>query len=150
MQRLALLAAFTVLTVTLSGCAGTTATSNDLGQGPGSDVVAAGEALPDAATLSGLVLDDSQLPVPAAIVGILELQLQAATDASGAFRFTNLAPGAYTLSAAALGFTSASKRVTLEPNADVTQLFTLTAIPIDVPYHEINGPYDGFFTCKLG
>ena len=150
MQRLAVPAFLLTLALVLSGCAGTSATTNTDPQQPGSDVVAQGEQLPDAASLSGLVLDESQLPIPNAIVGILELALQASTDAGGAFRFTNLAPGSYVVSAAALGFNSASKRLTLEPNAELNQVFTLTIIPIDVPYHEINGPYDGYFTCKLG
>jgi hypothetical protein len=146
------LVALLALALVLSGCAassGASPASNSRGGGS-SEVVAAGESIPDAAAISGLVLDDSQLPVAGAIVGILQLSLQAQTDANGAYRFTNIAPGAYTLVAAALGFDSASKRIILEPNAEVSQVFTLVAIRIEVPYHEINGPYDGFFTCKLG
>lgn len=150
MQRLAVSALLLTATLVVSGCAGTTATTSGDPNLPGSDIVAEGERIPDAATLTGLVLDESQLPIPMAIVGILELGLQAATDEGGAYRFTNLAPGAYVVSAAALGYNSASKRITLEANAEFNQVFTLTIIPIDVPYHEINGPYDGFFTCKLG
>jgi hypothetical protein len=150
MQSAPVLAFLAGIALLLSGCAGTTATNSDVPAQPSSDVVAAGDALPDAATLQGLVLDDAQLPIPNAIVGVLELSLQAATDAAGAFRFTNLPPGAYTLSAAALGYTSTSKRVTLEANGELTQVLMLVAIPIDVAYHETNGPFDGFFSCKLG
>lgn len=138
------------LAVVLSGCAGTTSSTNSDPIRPDSDVVAAGDQLPDAATLSGLVLDDSQLPIPLAIVGILELNLQASTDEAGAYRFTNLAPAAYTVSVAALGYETVSKRVTLTANDEASQVFILAPLPVDVPYHEVNGPFDGFFSCKLG
>lgn len=134
----------------LSGCVESGAQQAPGAEGPGSDIAGPGELRDDAAGLVAIVLDEAELPLEGAVVGFLELGLQAATDASGSARFTNLAPGTYTVSAAALGYQSGARRVALEAGAEASAVFQLVAIPIDVPYHEINGPFDGFFTCKMG
>src|SRR5215510_12468134 len=70
--------------------------------------------------IQGTVEDPSGAAVPQAKVSLLNLATQATaattTDATGAFRFLSLAPGAYKITAEAAGFAKAEASVSLETN----------------------------------
>lgn len=147
MRRLG--APFVLITLLLAGCA-----ASDGGPPAGSDgtgPVASGEPIPDAATISGLVVDDSQSPVEGALVAIVGLSLQAQTGAGGAFQFANVPPGPHDVSAVKLGYASTAKRVEVAANQHLDGvLLVLLPIVIETVYHDVIGPISGYFECYFG
>jgi hypothetical protein len=135
--------------VALAGCMAAEPQTVTASEEPAS-IVAGAVDLEDAATLRGLVLDEQDLPLRGAQVGIPELSLLATTDEGGAFLFTNLPPGSFVVAAARLGYESASRRVDLVANEETTATFRLVGIVVEVAYSELHGPFFGFFTCKMG
>jgi hypothetical protein len=130
----------------LAGCvSGGGATSTDPG-GP----VATGEPIPDAGTIRGVVVDESQAPIAQAQVALAETTLQAVTDEAGGFEFGNLAPGPYVLQAGRIGYESAAKRVDVEPNGEHSVVLALTTLAVVEPYHDTFGPFSGYFECQIG
>lgn len=146
-----LLALAVLSTLVLAGCAGAGGKS-DLPPGatPSASVSATGEALPDAGSVRVTVVDDSSLPLEGASVAILELALEATTDAAGAALFGNLQPGPYQVAAAKLGYDSGAKRVVVSANEETPVVFSLRAIAIKEPYHDVLGPLQGYFECRHG
>lgn len=138
------------LSLLLSGCSGSSAAQEKSQDEPSATVVASGEPLPDAGSIEGVVVDDSNAPIQGATVAVEELGLQASTDVGGAFAFSNLAPGTYAIHALALGYQSAAKRATVEANEVTNVLFTLTSIAVQEPYVEMLGPFNAFFSCAVG
>lgn len=126
-----------------------------VGQGP--EVSAAGgpggfdEApVPDAATIEGLVVDDSVNPIPGAVAQLAETGQEAVSGADGRFVIRNVAPGAYRVFVAALGYESAARAVTVGASETVPLTFTLSQLASTAAYHEVFGPYAGYFECRLG
>ena len=74
----------------------------------------------------------------------------AVADETGAFAFTNVAPGPYQLAAGALGYDSQAKAVEVLPNGEVTVQFMLTKLEIKEWYPQIIGPLTWFFDCRVG
>ena len=136
-----------LLLITLAGCASTEGTGQGVGTGP----IASGEAIADAATIQGLVVDDAQAPIEGALAAIVSLGFQVETDAGGAFRFTNIPPGAYEVSAIKLGYSSSGKRVEVVANENLEGVFiTLLPIVVEQVYQETFGPFAGYFECHIG
>lgn len=137
------------LSIVFAGCV-----SGEGGAPNSSDVpgpIASGETIPDAATIQGVVVDDSQGPIEGATVAILGLSLQALTDQAGSFQFVNVPPGPHDVSAIKLGFSSASKRVEVAASQQLTGVFlVLQPITVNSVYHESFGPMSGYFECYFG
>src|SRR5262245_24738316 len=55
-------------------------------------------------TLTGHVTDSEHRPIPDAVVAVLELNVQALTDSSGAFAIKDILPGTYTIAVHRTGF----------------------------------------------
>jgi len=72
--------------------------------------------------IGGTVSNSNTLQaIPNAQVNLLELERETATDEQGHFSFSDLAPGSYTLRAAATGFAKADKNIQVPGAAyDVT------------------------------
>jgi hypothetical protein len=141
---------FLLVSITLAGCVSSEgAKPNAQTDGPGP--IASGEAIVDAATIQGLVVDDSQAPIGGATVAILGLSLQAQTDEAGSFQFVNVPPGSHDISAIKLGYTSSSKRIDVSASQQLTGVFlVLNPIVVEVAYHESFGPMAGYFECYIG
>jgi len=73
-------------------------------------------------TLTGHVTDSEQRPIPDAVVAILEQDVKAVTDSSGAFTVTDLLPGTYTISIHRTGFAPETRTETIDTGTvlDVT------------------------------
>lgn len=139
-----------LLIVAFAGCAGSDGGASSKEVVLASSVEASGGSIADAGSIEGTVTDDSLAPLERAIVAILDLDLRASTDATGAFSFTNLAPGTYKLAAVALGYESAGKSMTVVAGEVSTTSFTLSPIPVVEPYVQVLGPWAGFFDCRVG
>jgi hypothetical protein len=88
-----------------------------------SSVPAAAQAL-NAGTVTGVVTDPNNAVVPNATVTIANAVTgytrTANTDADGAFRFSNVPPNNYQLSASALGFTSEQQSLTVRSSVPIS------------------------------
>lgn len=130
-------AATTLLIMTsvlFAGCVGSESTAP-----PPSSVApsaSAAEFSEDTGAIEGLVLTDESLPAEEATVGIIETGELTITALDGRFSFSNLAPGKYSVSVAALGYEATAKVVTVEPGVVTNANFVLVPVPIDEPYHE--------------
>lgn len=143
-MRTPLVAALALLVLS-SGCV--TSQSAETAEGP----IASGEAFEDAATISGIVVDDAQTPLQGAVVAIVALTLQVETDAAGSFKFVNVPPGQHEVNAIKLGFESGGRRIDVEAGQQMTGvIITLSPMVIDSVYHETVGPMAGFFGCMVG
>lgn len=121
-------------------------------QGPGSDAgtpAADGEApdapspaasaTPDdmAGSVTGLVLNEEELPVVGVQVSVVETRATTTSDALGKFTFNHLEPGEYRLVFERVGYEDAAKAATVAAG----QIFEVTVrlVPIQVaiePYHQ--------------
>ncbi len=106
--------------------------------------------LEDAGIIEGTVVDDSLALIPNAQVAVLDQGVQSTTDEAGFFRLTNLAPGDYQIAAAALGFSSAAKAVSVVAGEATAVQFVLAPIAIVEEYAEVLGPLAGYFGCRVG
>lgn len=140
---------FVLLSLVLAGCVSSEGT-NPQSQGDGGPI-ASGEAIADAATIHGLVVDDTQAPIEGALAAIVSLGLKVETDTAGAFHFTNIPPGAYEISVIKLGYSSSGKRVEVAANQNLDGVFiALTPIVVAQVYQETFGPFQGYFECHIG
>jgi len=115
------------LMLALAGCAGGSA--KEIPPPP-----TAGPATFDEATgaIEGLIINEENLPLAGASVGILELpETLTVSDVAGAFTINNIAPGTYTLSAAALGYGSDGKRVDIVTGEITTVTIVLAAVALE-------------------
>ncbi|HLE47727.1 MAG TPA: carboxypeptidase regulatory-like domain-containing protein, partial [Candidatus Thermoplasmatota archaeon] len=141
------LALFAVLlTAAFAGCSGKGGGPTE-SDGPSSTIVAGLEPVEDAGSISGLVIDDSQLPIVGASAAILELSLEATTDEGGRFLIGNLAPATYTVAVGKLGYSQAVKKVVVGPSEAVEKTFILEAVAVEEAGSQIFGPYTGFLVC---
>lgn len=101
----------------------------------------------DAGSIQGAVTDDALQPVANAQLLLQEAEMTAVTDAAGAFTFNGVAPGSYSLFAAALGYESASKRVEVKAGEVAQVSFALAPLPVVEPYRELFH-FRGFFGCS--
>jgi hypothetical protein len=134
----------TLLTMALSGCAG----SNDSSSARGVVVPSAAPAEFDATTggIEGQVVDDQFLPIVGATVGILQLSVTTQTDAAGRFSFSKIEPGAYDLAAGLVGYDSYLTKVTVVAGEVRRVDITLVPLAITEPY-QILQHQRGLFGC---
>jgi hypothetical protein len=138
-----------LLMMALAGCSGSKDGEATGDGGPDSNVVAPGDRRPDAATILGVVLDDSALPIQGAQAGVVEADLVATTGADGRFVFDNLAPGKHTLIVQRLGFDTQAQKVVLEANQELRVTITLLSLAVNEPRYEIKGPHQGLIACSM-
>jgi hypothetical protein len=153
MARAGVATLLTLLTVLFAGCAGGDAGAPKEGSPAAPATVQANaEAIPDAGTIRGSVVDETLAPIVGAQVALLDQELQASTDENGSFQFGNLVPGDYQVAAAALGYSSGVKPVSIAANEEVAVQFQLTQIEANYvePYIELLGPYSWYFDCRAG
>jgi carboxypeptidase family protein len=97
-------------------------------------IPAAGQ--PSAASVGGIVTDQSAAPLSDATVTIAHVRngrvLTVTTGREGEYRAVALIPGEYDLTAERSGFTAVARRVTLFVGADATVSFTLRVAGVDV------------------
>lgn len=112
------------------------------GAGPKGDApgVASGPAEFDESTggVEGTVTDTELQPLVGALIGILKSDViteerTVVTDDVGHFSFSKVPPGEHTLAASALGYTAASKRVSVSVGAVTPVALALETLPIDEP-----------------
>lgn len=136
------LAAIAGLLLLLSGCMGG-------GAGPTATGPTAPTFSHDTGAIEGLVLNDEQIPLAGAQVGVQGPEArQTSTDESGRFVFSNLKPGEYTVLVNALGYKVDTRKAVVVPGEPTPLSFTLTSIPIaGLPYKKVHGPLPGKFFC---
>jgi TonB family protein len=83
--------------------------------------------------LSGVIRDSTGVPVIAAEVRIDGTDRRALSSDGGAFRFTGLPPGEATLTVRRLGFSPASRNVTVLAGSEVRVDVRLTPVPTQLP-----------------
>lgn len=132
-RRSLALAALLLLGALLAGCA-EDATPQAAAPTPtatsGADQTVGGGA----SAIEGVVLDDEEKPVAGVEVVLLELESNATTDEAGAYRFTELAAGVYTLTFAHPDFKGAGRNVDVG-HADTIELdVILFPVVFDTPY----------------
>ena len=76
-------------------------------------------ALEDQALLSGRVTDPEERPIADVVVAILEANVQAVTDSSGAFTIKDLLPGTYTISIHRTGFSPETRTEHIDGQTDL-------------------------------
>ena len=85
-------------------------------------------ATPSSATIAGQVTDSqTRLPIPAATVSVSPGGQSALTDTNGNFSLS-VSPGAYTVTAKATGYSSASQTVTVNGGQRANVVFRLVSI----------------------
>lgn len=143
----ALVTAF-VLSAGLAGCFGK-------GGGGKEDVVdPAGTPTFSAETgaIRGILVNDEELPIAGGQVGLQERpDIPTLSDLSGAFVFSELAPGTYRIEALAIGYDRRVQTVEVQAG-DVTdvQVRLVSATLLGVPYSVTLGPMPGKFFCAFG
>jgi hypothetical protein len=129
----------------LAGCAGSPAAP--AGEGEGIDEPA---AFTDATgAIQGVVVDDAINPIANAQVGLLEANATTRTAVDGGFSFSNLAPGRYSVFAAALGHESKGTSVEVQAGQATTTRITLATVAIVEPYPETY-TFGGLIECGWG
>lgn len=92
----------------------------------------------DTGSIAGLVVDDEMAPVREAVLALLPEKVETKSDASGAFTFNDVQPGAHTVLASRLGYHEAQVRVTVNAGEITQAKVTLQAIEVaGDPYHQI-------------
>lgn len=87
--------------------------------------------------IEGTVTDDQLHPLAGAEVAASSLGLVTQTDQMGRFTFSNIEPGPLALSAAKVGYESATKRVSVEAGTKTAVAIALAPLPSDEPYHVV-------------
>lgn len=64
-------------------------------------------------SISGIVLDNENLPIPSAIIKLLNTNYRVQTDSKGEFSITKLPPGSYVISATQFGFETTNRSIIL-------------------------------------
>ena len=89
----------------------------------------------ESATVSGLVLDSSGLPIPSAVVAVREtttnLSRETATNAAGLYAIPFLKPGSYEIRVNKANFKQAASTLTVQVNQSVRVDFSLEVGRID-------------------
>ncbi|HEX9816192.1 MAG TPA: carboxypeptidase-like regulatory domain-containing protein [Candidatus Thermoplasmatota archaeon] len=99
--------------------------------------------------VQGAVLNDEQIPIPGALVGLRETSFQSVTDANGNFLLRDVSPGSYALDVGALGFETQAREITVAAGqiTSVSVLLVEISIVSEVYYEII--PHSGYLECAL-
>ncbi len=106
------------------------------------------EATATTGVIRGVVVDPSITPIPDVTVTVLTTEMEITTNANGAFVFSDVEPGTYSLKASKIGYHDIQSSVTVVAGIDkpdivrIQLLENLDAIPF---YEEITTK--GFHTC---
>lgn len=139
-------ALFGVLLMVLSGCSSASVPHST--DGPISKPTAQGGG--GTAAIQGVVIDDENLPIEAAQVGLvsglLESPLSVVTDAGGTFAFTDLPAGAYNLVAQKIGYRAPEPQAVAVGEDETKELeILLRPVPAAVP-HTVKIPDRGILS----
>lgn len=135
------------LALLLAGC-------SDAGGGPADDAPAAFDDLDVSSgkgVLRGIVITPAVVPVEGATVRLAGQDLEQATDADGAFVFTELAPGTYFLQVSKPGWTEVQQSA--EVLAGVADPPIVKAVIEEIPGAQpraVTLQLDGFLACSVG
>lgn len=89
---------------------------------------AAGAQAPATGTLTGVITHaETDAPLPDVNVVVDGIGRGTATDRTGRYEITNLAPGTYTVRVSAVGYQAIARSVTIEADATTTSSFALQA-----------------------
>ena len=122
-------------------------TGSDLNASPPPEAAPA-EFSEDTGGIEGTVTDAELQTIGGALISIDGLDVTTESAQDGRFTFSRLTPGEYTLFAAALGYESVGKRVTVAAGAATPVALTLAPIPITEPYYEIQQAM-GMLACAV-
>jgi carboxypeptidase family protein len=140
-----------VLALALAGCSGK---GPPAGNGKSGVPLTAPGATGDADTCSveGTVLDEEEVPVAGAQVGLLGGSLEATTTAQdGKFSFSYVPPGTYQLAISKPGYEAGAQSVRCEPGGSVVSVVKIKPIPQPHVGHVARfGPLRGMFGCGVG
>ncbi len=131
------MAAFVLVSLVFAGCTG----EDEDGGTPGAETLEPG-------TIEGEVIDRDGLPVGDATVALLFSNETTTTDANGAFRLEEVAPGPVTLVASKPGYSSDTVRDTLQEAGRLEVGFRLLQVPSNDPTHQTL-QFDGTIPCGL-
>ena len=98
-------------------------------------------------SVTGRVLDEEFQTIPNATVAIPSASLVTQTDEEGAFALGPLAPGAYEVSAYALGYGALARRVDVIAGEALDITFALPILTSQTAFYE-TFPYVGFQACQ--
>lgn len=142
-MRLTLGLAAILFTTILAGCVtGETADAPEITQ-----QAAPAEFDEETGAIEGVVVDDSLVPIPGAVVGLHgNEEFLTETDDGGAFSFSKVPPGTHTILAQKIGFQTLSKAIDVPVGAVTPVELVLTPVPIDAPYYETH-EQRGLFGC---
>ncbi len=99
----------------------------------------AGLAQQSAGVIQGMVVTSEGDPVISANVLIKELARGAVVSETGSFVVRNIPPGTYTVVVSSLGFGSVIQTIQIKQGEVVSQDFTLTEKPVDLPEMVVTG-----------
>lgn len=123
----------------LAGCAGRASPAGDSGA-PDPEAVLG--------SIGGIVFDDERRPVPQARLTLVERNREEQADSGGRFVFLRLAPGEYTVRAAAAGFQPGSQQVALAAGENVILRIELLPLPAPVA-HFVVDQFAAHHACML-
>lgn len=129
--------------IVLAGCAGK-------GNKPTAALVGATPAEFDENTggIEGVILNDEDLPVPGASVGIVSLGISTTTDSVGAYSLSKIEPGEQVVHVAVAGYASASRAVTVVAGEALRGVdFSLEPIALPGSLPPIQDQKRGMFGC---
>lgn len=132
---------FVCLALLLSGCAGknTTNPAQKTSDAPPEEI---------RTLLEGRVQGTDFQAVPGANVGIALLKLNATTNATGMYRFYNLAPGDYVLTASKDGYRTKFERASIVDGVSTVLNITIEEAPVAKPFHE-TATFTGQVSCQF-
>lgn len=138
-MRVALATLATVGLLLLAGCA----------QDADNDATTSAPPTATQPMLTGVVLDEAIRPVANATIRVQETNSTTTTGTDGLYAFDGLPTDrALVLVATKLGYLPNARQITLVPGTPVRMNFTLEAVPIKVPRHEVL-PFNGLVGCQL-
>lgn len=131
-----------LVTLLLAGCVESSGSSQSNASAPPAEFDETTGAI------QGTVVNDENLPIESALVGIVELRIEAVTDSQGRFTLSNVQPGTQNLIATAIGYEPAVRKVEVVQGSVIEQHFTLTADAVTTAYFKMR-PQVGNVQCTV-
>jgi hypothetical protein len=127
----------------LGGCVGAAGSDKKAVAPTVSSSAAPATVTTDTGGIEGVVVNDEQLPIKGATVGLTEKALQTQTAVDGRFSFSNLEPREYTINAQSLGHESTAKKSTVTAGSVTNVTLTLKTMVV-IETRQENYQYSGF------